>query len=239
MIEVSEVLALLFTLAGVPLMLLTFMAASILVAAQDWRLLLAALMAQTIGLATFSTRLLPAEWAVLQVLTVGLVSIMWFISARTVARQMERKTVFQGIWQDLRRRRWHPHKWGMDWRSWFAPGLRTPFRVFAVLIMGLLAYAFRSRLVLPNFPTDLNLVFVWVLVMALLGIVLSDDPFRIGLALISGLTAFQIVYLNLSPSTIAVGVLDGIEIMLGLSCSYLILARGAEGWNVPARGEWE
>lgn len=239
MIDLSQVLAVLFTLAGIPLMLLTFLAAAVLVAAQDWRLLLSALMVQTIGLAAFSSRLVPAEWAVMQVLTVGLVGIMWFISARTIALQMERRAGWREVWQRFRRGRWRLRWRGVHLQRWFAPGLRTPFRIFAVFIMGLLTYALRQRLLLPAFPGDLNLVFVWVIVMALLALFLSDDPLRVGLALISGLTAFQSIYLNLSPSTVAVGVMDGMEIVLGLSCSYLILVRGAEGWSAPAREKGE
>ena len=59
---------------------------------------------------------------------------------------------------------------------------------------------------------------------------LADDPLRTGLALMSGLSAFRFFYLALAPSTLVVGILDGLSILAGLACSYLMIAQGATAW---------
>jgi hypothetical protein len=229
-------------LLGLPVALLVGAAAVSLAAAQDWRALLAMLMAQTVGLAILGSQLIPPEWAVIQVVVVGFVAIMWFLSARTVVkyaqprRSLTRRLI--EIWARARRRgrrllrtprqAWTPSRWLIQ-------GLRPSFRFLVVAIVGVAAYAERAFLTLPGLPPELSIVCAWVLIMALAGLALSNDPLRVGLALMSGLSVFHVLYLNLAPSTQAVGILGGLTLLAGLACSYLIVARGALAW--PREGE--
>lgn len=218
---------------GVPAALVALAASAALVAAQDWRFLLAMLMAQTVSLAVLAARVVPTEWALIHVVTVGLVAIMWFLSARMVSRHIRpRQSLRRRLtaawarlrkgWSDQRRR---PREAAFSTR-WLTQGLRPSFRVLVVVLVSLAAYTERARFALPGLPSDLSALCIWVFIMAVLGLSLSDDPLRCGLALISGLSAFRLFYLALSPSTLAVGLLDGLTLLAGLACSYLIVAKG-------------
>ncbi|MCC7354402.1 MAG: hypothetical protein IT330_11665 [Anaerolineae bacterium] len=242
MLNLQELFDIINFVLGLPTALLVVAAAAVLVAAQDWRLLLATLMVQTAGLSVLASRVMPAEWATIHIVVVGLIAIMWFLSARTVIkyarprrslwrRFAEIGTWARGGWRALRQR----PRAAISPSLWFAQGLRPSFRVLVVIIVAVAAYAERFLFVLPGLPSDLSGLIVWVLIMATLGFALSDDPLRVGLALISGLSAFRLFYLALAPSTLAVGLLDGLSILAGLACSYLMVARGATAW--PRQGE--
>jgi hypothetical protein len=222
---------------GLPATLLVLAASAVLAAAQDWRLLLAMLMAQTVGLALLAPRVMPPEWAVIHIVTVGLVAIMWFLSARMVVRQARPR---RSLWQRLAamgarlRRGWPGRRPGprevMLPTRWLTQGLRPSFRALLVILVGLAAYTERARFALPGLPSDLGALCWWVFIMAVLGTSLSDDPFRLGLSLTSGLSAFRLFYLALAPSTLAVGLLDGLTLLAGLACSYLMVAKGLAVW---------
>lgn len=222
---------------GLPTVLLVVAAAAVLVAGQDWRLLLATLMVQTVGLAVLASRVMPAEWATIHIVVVGLIAIMWFLSARTVIRYARpRRSLWRrlaamkararGGWRSLQRR---PSAASSP-SFWFVQGLRPSFRALVVIIVGVAAYAERSLFVLPGLPADLSGLTVWVFIMTALGFALADDPLRVGLALISGLSGFRLFYLALAPDMLAVGLLDGLSILAGLACSYLMVAQGATAW---------
>ncbi len=222
---------------GLPTVLLVVAAAAVLVAAQDWRLLLATLMVQTVGLAVLASRVIPAEWATIHIVVVGLIAIMWFLSARTVIRYARpRRSLWRrlaeitararGGWRSLQQR----SRTASSPSLWFVRGLRPPFRVLVVIIVGVAAYTERSLFVLPGLPQDLSGLISWVFIMTALGFALADDPLRVGLALISGLSGFRLFYLALAPSMLAVGLLDGLSILAGLACSYLMVAQGATAW---------
>ena len=221
---------------GLPTVLVVVAAAAVLVAAQDWRLLLATLMMQTAGLAVLASRVIPVEWATIHIVVIGLISIMWFLSARTIRKYAyPRRSLWQrfadiraqarGGWRALRRR---PREALASSR--LAQSLRPSFRLLVVVIVAVAAYAERALFVLPGLPADLSGLIAWVFLMSALGFALADDPLRTGLALMSGLSAFRFFYLALAPSTLVVGILDGLSILAGLACSYLMIAQGATAW---------
>ena len=172
-----EVLAQVSGTLGVPVTLVIGVCAIVLVAARDWRLVLAALMVVYIGLALLTASLLPPQWALLRVVVGGLAAVIWYLSAQQAgwggrflpfqpaggvqARPLASTTLFRTLWQS----------------PW--PGRADP--------------DLRPRLPLPALPTDVRLVVIWLAAFGLLGLALGDEALQTGVALLLWLAATQLM----------------------------------------------
>jgi len=195
----------------------TGICAALLVALADWRLSLLAFAGQAVLLALLNTRHLPQGWAMLRMLVGGLIAVMWFLSSRRV-RWGGRE--YPARWWLLRRAR------GERWPLLSAS---TPLRLLAVILAGLVFSRLIGRMALPALPSDLALLCVWLWLVGLLAMALSDEPLRAGLGLLTLSAGFQLFYGALEASAASVGLLYGLELCLGLAVSYLIVARGVAG----------
>jgi hypothetical protein len=191
--------------------------AALIVIVADWRVGLLSLAVQSVLLALLTTRLLPMGWALLRMLVGGLIALLWYISARQV-RWGERQEPAR--WWLLRRGS------GQRW-----PLLSTGIvlRLLAVVLVGLVFYRLQGRLTLPALPSDLALACTWLWLMGLLAMSLSDEPLRSGLGLLTMTSGFQLLYVAMEPTAVAVGLLNGLDLLLGLAISYLMVVRGAAG----------
>jgi len=195
----------------------------LIVVVGDWRISLLAFGLQSVLLALLSMRLLPFEWAVLRMLVGGLVALLWFISARQV-RWGERQE--PGRWWLLRRgtgERWPLLSTGPVMR-WLAAGLA-----------GVVFFRLQGRLTLPVLPADLGLACTWLWLMGFLAMAISDEPLRAGMGLLTITWGFQLLYSALDPSATSIGLLSGLDLLLGLTLAYLMVARGAAGRPRMAR----
>lgn len=181
----------------------------------DWRLTLAAFaILQVLG-GILLTRLLPAEWALLQWVAGGLVAVMWFLSARRVDTVQRRQ---RGLpW-------WRP-----DWR--FNPS--TLLRLALVLLLLVVVYTQRPTYPLPKLPTDLARFATFLALSGLVGLGLGDRPLRWGLCLSMWVLAANFAVHALQVDSNTVGLLAGLEILLGFAISYLIVVDGARFWRNP------
>jgi hypothetical protein len=181
----------------------------------DWRLALAAFaILQVLG-GILLTRLLPAEWALLQWVAGGLVAVMWFLSARRV---------------DTVRRRQHGLPWWRpDWR--FNPS--TLLRLALVLLLLVVVYTQKPTYPLPKLPTDLARFATFLALSGLVGLGLGDRPLRWGLCLSMWVLAANFAIHALQVDANTVGLLAGLEILLGFAISYLIVVDGARFWRNP------
>jgi hypothetical protein len=176
-----------------------------------------ALAAQSVLLALLGTRLLPSGWALLRMLVGGLIAALWYISARQV-RWGERQEPAR--WWLLRR--------GSGER-WPLLSTGTVLRLLAVVLAGLAFFRLQGRLTLPVLPSDLALACTWLWMMGFLGLALSDEPLRAGLGLLTMTAGFQLLYTALEPTAITVGLMAGLDLLLGLGVSYLMVAHGVAG----------
>ena len=195
----------------------------LIVVVGDWRFSLLAFGLQSVLLALLNMRLLPFEWAVLRMLVGGLVALLWFISARQV-RWGERQEPAR--WWLLRRgrgERWPLLSTGPVMR-WLAAGLA-----------GVVFFRLQGRLTLPVLPADLGLACTWLWLMGFLAMAISDEPFRAGMGLLTITWGFQLLCAALDPSPTSIGLLSGLDLLLGLALAYLMVARGAAGRPRMAR----
>lgn len=212
--------------------------AALIVILADWRATLFAFACMSVLLTLLSTRLLPLEWAVVRMLVGGLVALLWFMSARRVhwghLRPGDRVTRRKGepplrfplsprrflsLFPRLRRR-------GERWPLLSTSSLQ---RLLAVCLAIPVFLHLRGRLALPELPSDLALVCAWLWMMGFLALALSDEPLRAGLGLLTMSAGFQLLYAALEPNTTAIGLLGGLDLLLGLAVAYLMLAHGVAG----------
>ncbi len=181
----------------------------------DWRLALAAFALLQVFAGILLTRLLPPEWALLQWIVGGLVGVMWFLSARRV---------------DTIQRRQRGTPW---WRPQWRLNASTLLRLALVLLLLVVVYARPPLLPLPRLPSDLARFATFLALGGLIGLGLGDRPLRWGLCLSMWVLAanFTVDALQVDPGT--VGLLAGLELLLGFAISYLIVVDGARFWLRP------
>lgn len=190
----------------------------IVVAARDWRLVLAAFMIVYLGLAVLTARLLPPEWALLRVVVGGLAAVIWFLSAQRAG--------WGGHFLPF------SHGEGVHGR---ALASTTLFRTLVALTLAALLLALRPRLPLPALPSDMRLVVIWLAAFGLLGLTLGDEALQTGVALLLWLGATQLLLAALQQDAWLIWLLSTLELLLALATGYLMVAREA-AWRSEAEG---
>lgn len=203
-------------LIGLPAVIVVAVCAVIIVAARDWRLVVASFMGLYIGLALLMTTVSRPEWAVLRILVGGLIAIMWYLSAQRAG-----------------------------WGGRFLPfssstGVQarplsstTLFRTIVALAVAGALLAARPRLPLPQVPPDLRLAMTWLVAYALLGLALGDEALQVGTALLMWLAGTQLLLAVLGQEVWLVWLLGTLELLIGLVTGYLMVARGPAGEAAP------
>lgn len=214
-----EVLAQVSSTLGVPVTLVIGVCAIVLVAARDWRLVLATLMALYIGLALLTASYLPPEWALLRVVVGGLIAIMWYLSAQR-AGWGGRFLPFQ-------------QQGGVQARPLAST---TLFRTLLAVVLAAALLIARPRLPIPTVDPDIRLVFTWLAAFGLLGLALGEEAMQSGVALLMWIAATQLLLSSLNRDPWLIWFLSSSEILIGLAIAYLIVARGSQARPTPTEG---
>jgi hypothetical protein len=178
---------------------------ALLIIATDWRITVAGIGMQSVVLAVLATRHSPFEWAMLRMLTGGLIAIMWYLSAHFV-------------------------KWGSRpiwWLSWRWPPLSaySTARLVMVVFTVILLLVARPWLYLSDIDSDLGLLCTWLVVMGILALALSNEVLTAGVGLIWWLEAFHLYYPTIEHNVVIEGTVGVIKLMVGMACAYLIVAQ--------------
>lgn len=199
------------TIQGLSLLL----AAAILVLS-DWRLTVAAFAGLHVlaGALLLETNI-PREWGLLQWIVGALVGVMWFLSARRI--------------ETIQRRQQGTPWWRPQWRL----NASTLQRLAVLLLLVVVIYVIRPALPFPNLDLQ-HARFATILALSgLLGLGLGDRPLRWGLCLGLWVLAASFALQHLRVDVGTVGLLAGLEILLGFAISYLIVVDGARFWPKP------
>lgn len=203
---------------GLPAVVVVGLCAMVLVAARDWRIVVAAFMGLNIGLALLITTVVPAEWALLRVIIGGLVAVIWYLSAQRAG-------------------------WGgrfLPFRSATGVNARplsstTLFRVLTVLLVAGFLLVLRPRLPLPPLSADIQIVVTWLGVFAILGLAIGDEALQVGTALLMWLGGTQLMLSALQRDPWLIWLVGVVELLIGLATAYLMVARGS--WAVRSSTE--
>ena len=211
-------------IAGVPAILGLLLTAAAIFLTSDWRLSLTALLVQYVLVGLTLTRFVQAEVAIVKILVGVLAVSILYLSARRIqdARDSQEATTdglqFFGL--------------HLGWRT--GP-LGLPLRILTLIMVALAAIHFFDdyRSLLPVLaadnsvvPPDIAFVSMWLAAMGLIGLVLSGDPLRVAPAVLTILTAFDLVYAGLEPSLAIVGFVAAVTLMAALAFSYLVTVQG-------------
>ena len=110
------------------------------------------------------------------------------------------------------------------------------FRSIVVIMVGLGLFLTRASVALPELSPDADFLCLWLTAMGLLALALEEEPFKAGMGLLMWLAAVQIFYGNLTHDARMIGVIGALELLVGLACAYLMVARAAP---VPANPDQE
>jgi hypothetical protein len=178
----------------------------------DWRWALMAFAGVKVLAGVLFLQLMPPEWALQQWVTGGLVAIMWFLAARRVDAVARKQ---RGVpW-------WRP-----EWRLNPSTLLRLAF----VIMLLISVYTLRPYIPFPRLPADLARYATFLVVAGLVAMGLGDRPMRWGFGLSLWLLATSFGIHALQTSADTVGLIAGVELLLGFAISYFIIVDGARFW---------
>jgi hypothetical protein len=208
----SEVIARLSFLTASPAVVGLVVTASLIIMVRDWRASLAALLAQYLLLGFLLTRLIPFEVATVKTLIGALICPILYLTARRGRRGRQR---------DKDRPSPLPTGWEV-----FPVGL--PFRLLAVVLMGLVASSLLKSHPLPEVPRDIGFACYWLALAGLLVMILTAEPLKAGLGLLTFMAGFELFYAALESSLSVVGLLGIVNLFMALAIAYLASAGQVE-----------
>lgn len=215
----TDVLAKLSFLTTTPAIAGLVITASLIVVISDWRLLIAALLGQYVLVGLLLTRLIQPQVALTKALIGALVCVVLYLTARPVSASEEEPTLEQ-----------EPSEDGGRLLSAIEGGAALPdfaFRLLAAIFVGLAVYYLSERYPLPEVPSDIGFACYWLASLGLLVLMLTKQPLKAGMGLLTLIAGFELFYSVLERSLSVVGFLGIANFLIALAIAYLA-ASGAE-----------
>jgi uncharacterized MnhB-related membrane protein len=214
-----DVLARLSFLTTTPAIVGLIVTASLIVITRDWRLSLVALSVQYIMAGLLLTRFIQPQVAVIKVLIGTLVCIILYLTARLagVSREelMSEEEAAEGGTSSP------PVSMRGVWLMDFT------FRLLVTLFVGLVVYDLANRYPLPEVPSEVGLTCYWLASQGLLVLMLTEEPLKAGMGLLTLITGFELFYSALEHSLSVAGFLGIANFLIALATAYLA-ASGTE-----------
>jgi len=207
-------------IAGVPAIVGLFLAAAIIFLTSDWRLSLTALLVQYVLAGLTLTRSIQTEIVIVKILTGGLAVAILYLSARNTQDAVKSEG------NDTDGQQFFGLQVG-----WGAGPLGLPLRILTLIMVALAAIRFfeEYRALLPVLDSNASMVLpeiafvsMWLAATGIIGLIVSSEPLRVAPAILTILTAFDLVYVGLEPNTAIIGFVAALTLMAALSLSYLI-----------------
>jgi len=206
--------------------------ASIIVVIRDWRLLLTALSVQYVLVGLLLTRLIRPQVAVIKVLIGAMVCVIFYLTARLVdARGEETPLEPKDAGDDPAPRPASPTSNTQRPTSKTRVGTSLPdfaFRLLATLFVGVTIYSLSMRYPLPEIPLDVSFACYWLASLGLLVLMLTEEPLKAGMGLLTLITGFELFYSALERSLSVVGFLGIANFLIALAIAYIAAASRAE-----------
>lgn len=177
--------------------LFTIAIAGLIVWAWDWRLALAGLFVIQVSMATFGVQVhgVSTQWAVAHVLIMLLCTLILALSS--VQTSSSRSLRQPGNWL---------------------------FRLLALVIVFVGWRLVNIQVALPEFPPNQITYLIGLLLCALIILGFGDNPLFTGVALLLWIIPIQLIVEVLLPLPTLIAFLGVLQLLIALSCGYLILA---------------
>jgi hypothetical protein len=178
-----------------------------LVAARKWRLKVLALAIQYLVVVLLLTRTIRVELAAVKGLTGWLICAVFYVTERRVGRSeapISPSSTRSGT-------RWY--RGFLSAKGWF--------HLVAALLVSTVAYGAALHLPLSELPAETTLACYLLAGLGLLLVGLNDNPFDVGLGLLTTLTGVDLVYVSLEPSLAVAGLVGAVGFLVALATAYL------------------
>ena len=175
---------------------------------RDWRLLILALLLQYILAGLILSRLVRPDIAVLKIMIGAFICPILFLSVRQVA--VSTPSASPIVQQ--------------EWRNPAATG--WIFRLLTALVMLLVAITLSEMFALPGLTPTLLIAVYWLMLMGLTTLVITEEPLKTGIGLLTILTGFDLFYTTLEHSLLITGLWGTVNLLIALAISYLIIVKG-------------
>lgn len=169
-----------------------------LIAAADWRVLLAGLALQYLWVGLLSRAVLDPRFVFVKLVVGFFVALILFVTGRQVDWSVNRSA---------------------EWPLW----MRSAFAAAAVLLIWLVAG--RSGSALPFTPAAFNAPLYALVVLGGWSAVAAREPFQAGVGLLLFLMGFQLFYSVLEQSLLVAAALAATHLLVAVSTAYLTLVR--------------
>ncbi len=186
-----------------------FVTGGLILVGRDWRLLILTLLAQYILVGLSLSRLVRPDIATLKVMIGAFICPILFLSVR----QVSFKPSLIAIFSKERQRRVSPTGF--------------MFRLFAALLMILVAITLGQTFRLPGLSPNLTIAVYWLLLVGLTILIITERPIKAGIGLLTIFTGFDLLYTTLERSLLITGLWGAVNLLLALAIGYLIVAKGA------------
>lgn len=204
----DALLALLQPLIGLPAGVGIFVGAALVAAVADWRLSILGLLLEYLLVTLLLSQVIQPEVAFIKLVAGGMAGIILYLTAQQLS--------LPGSRPPWRRQATLPSPSG-EYLVAF------PFRLVAVLLLALVSYAFLLSYPRPDMGRLLNFAAYWLPASALLLLILTSSPFKVGTALLLFQLGFEAYYASLEGSLSVHGLLGITTLMVALTTSYLML----------------
>jgi hypothetical protein len=202
-------------IAGTPAIVGPVLTAALVFLTSNWRLSLIALLFQYSLVALALSRFVRPEVAVVKALVGVLVVLILYITAQNKAEARGLRAT-EGD---------RPQRLGLH-LGWLDGPLGLPLRLLAIVLMALALIRLFENYSLTLVPADIAFVACWLAGTGVLGLILSAEPLRAALALLTFLTGFDLAFADLEPSLALVGFWGALTLMASLALSYLAAVQG-------------
>lgn len=209
----SEVLVLLPFFSETTAVVGLVVTSTLIVLLYDWRFSILVLLLQYIFANVLLIHFIPAEIALFKFIVGAMICTVLFMSVRhaEAAIAVPRHIRWKG-----RVRVWAHH-------DVFSVGL--PFRLLTAVLIGLITYTLLGKIPLKGVPLHLNFAVYWLGLIGLFIMMLSARPWKVGLGLLTFMTAFELYYVTLERGLVVTALMGVVHLVIALSLAYLIIMR--------------
>jgi hypothetical protein len=231
----TDILASLPTITTATAVAGLFITASLMVLLLDWSQAMLALVVQYVLFGWLLAAFIPLPLALIKTLTGAIACVILYWSARRIGELPA--SPFEPVELDgaARRRLVAVRRKAVRDATGFS--MQMPFRVAALSLAVLATYGLATRYSLPGLTPAVGLAAVWLAIVALLLLGLTESPLRIGMALLTWLMAFEMFYVTWEQSVTIAGFLGIATLFVALGTGYLISVRGALPLSAVAEEE--
>lgn len=175
----------------------------------DWRLSLFALVVQFLFVSLLLNAALPGGLALVKLIAGAIACLLMYWSARQIEHTLQRTS--------------DGNSWFLSNRELYPMGM--PFRFVVLIFTAIALFTVPQRLSLTFLPRVYLVPAAWLIALGLLTIILTRDPLRTGMGLLTFENGFELLYHQIEVGLVVLALLGVGTILVGLVASYLAVAR--------------